>query len=232
MKIKRLLQATLIVLLSFTFANQSFAAAKAIAVVLSTKGKAEVKKGDAKWADLKFGSILDNGDKLRTGDEGFIALAFTDDKSQLKIRPSSEVTLNADRNQDFSLAKSVNMQIGELFVDVKKQKGSLQVATPTSVASVKGTEFWVIVGPDGESQVLTLEGIVELLSRLTGIAQDVIEGMMGEVDEDGNIEIGEFQIEEVPDLPDELLNQNYIEIDYLDQDGNEKRLIIEFETEE
>jgi hypothetical protein len=202
--------------------------AKSVAIIVSAKGKAELqKKGENSWVALKFGTVLNSGDQIRTGDKSFVALVFTDDKTQLKIRPNTEITLNAERTDDYSLAKRVNMEIGELFAEVKKQKGSLQVATPTAVASVKGTKFWVTVSPSGETETLTLEGIVNLLSILTGESVDVVAGQLGAVDNEGNIDLSPIQESSLPELLDELEVQ-YIELNFIDEDGNPKSMIIQY----
>ena len=214
-------------LFSFTARAEN---AKSIAVVLSTKGKVETKKEGTDWKDLKFGAVLDAGDRVRTGDESFAAIVFTDDKSQLKLRPDTEITVNADRRKDYSLSKKVNLELGELFAEVKKQKGSLQISTPTAVASVKGTKFWVIVLPGGETQQLTLEGVVELLSRSTGERVDVAAGWMGSVNADGEIEHSSLDAAMVPELPAEGEAQR-IEMRFIDENGNEKTLIIEYQVE-
>jgi hypothetical protein len=222
---------TILILLAFsgiTFAQD----AKAIAVVMTVKGEVDVKKGDAEWAAAAFGTVLDDGDKIRTGQDGFLAIVFTDDKSQLKIRPETEVTINGKRDENYNIAKRVNLEIGELFADVTKQKGSLQVATPTSVASVKGTEFWVIVQIDGVSQVMTLEGLVEFLSLETGQTVQVDAGTAALIDNLGDITVSEIQTDDIPVIIDELLELKSIEIEFIDQDGNTKKLILKYEEEE
>lgn len=232
MKIRKNILVLFLLLFTVSLVWAQAEQAKSIAVVLVTKGDAETKKGDGKWDKLKFGAVLDDGDRIRTGDDGFVALVFTDDKSQVKIRPNSEITVNASRNPDYSMSKSVNVQIGELFADVTKQKGSFRVATPTSVASVKGTEFWVLVDENGETQVLTTEGIIELLSLITGETRDVIQGIVGTVAPDGSITIGDIEITNIPELPPELQNPQTIRINFIDENGNQKQLIIEYNNNE
>ncbi len=205
---------------------------KAIAVVLMSKGETEMKKPDQSWSALKFGTVLDGGDKIRTGEKGFIALAFTDDKSQLKIRPNTELTLNAERDEEFNLAKRVNMDIGELFADVKRQKGSLQLVTPTSVASVKGTEFWLLVQTDGQTQLLAIEGIIEFINTLSGQVLDVTAGTFAISNPDGTIDVGELESIDLPEFLEETFGVKSIEIHFQDDEANRKSLIINYTTEE
>jgi hypothetical protein len=198
--------------------------AKGIAVTLAVDGDVQFVR-DGKTTDLPMPTVFNAGDKVLTGDNGFCAVMFTDDKSQLKIRPNSEVTLGAERNDDFSLAKKVSLEAGELFTEVTQMKGSLQIATPTAVASVKGTEFWVIFA-DGTTRNITLEGIVDLLSLLTGERQDVPAGMEGEVDQAGAIALRNLDVDNVPRFLDEMELQE-IEVKFIDEDGNEKTLKIQ-----
>ena len=214
-------------------AGSAFAeGSKSIALILTAKGDAQMKKGDADWKEASFGAVLDAGDKLRTGNDGFISIVFSDDKTQLKIRPNTSITVDGSREQDYSISKRVNLELGELFADVTKQKGALQIATPTSVASVKGTEFWVIVDEDGTSQVLTLQGLVEMLSLLTGQTVEVGAGMGANVDISGNIEELTIEDIDVPTFTEEVFNLKTIEIRFLDDEGNEKTVIIQYQEED
>lgn len=206
--------------------------AKAIAVVTTVRGNAELKKGEAEWAAATFGTVLDDGDKVRTGEDGFVALIFTDDRSQLKIRPNTTLTMYGERDEDYSIAKRVNMELGELLADVQQQKGSLQVATPTSVASVKGTEFWVVVQVNGETQVLTLEGLVELLNLSSGQTVEVSAGNQALSDLAGMIQTGEITEDQIPEFIQDNLEAQEIEIRFRDDSGEEKTLIIRFQGDE
>lgn len=215
-------------LLLLTAASQSMAAgAKSIAVLISTRGMVELAKGGGDFTSAKFGDVLDDGDRIRTGNDGFASIVFTDDKTQVKIRPSTTITVNASREQDYSLAKRVNMDIGQVFTDVQRQKGSMRVATPNSVASVKGTQFWVLVGGDGGSQVLTLEGVVQMVSLLTGQSVDVSGGNTATVGTDGTITTGTIGEGDLPEDEEPLGPSKTITIRFTDEDGNEKTLTIE-----
>ena len=229
---KSLFPAIQIILLALLLALPvlSFAGATTVAVALTVKGDAQIQKVDGDWKDITFGTIIDHGDKIRTGEDGFVALAFTDDKSQIKIRPNTEITIQAERNDDFSLAKRIEMQLGELYANVKKQRGDLKIATPTSVASVKGTEFWVMVDENGFTRVLTLEGIVSLLSQLTGEAQDIVAGNIGSIGEGGTLEMDGYSVAEVPEFEGDVPTTQTIEIEVYDADsGTMKTITIELE---
>ncbi|MFC2170900.1 FecR domain-containing protein [Calditrichota bacterium] len=202
-----------------------------IAVALTVKGKVEYKQGDGDWKAMVFGSTLNNEDQVRTGDEGFAAIAFTDDKSQVKLRPNSFMTVLGERKEDYSISKRINLEIGELYASVKKQKGSMKVATPTAVASVKGTEFWVILDENGDTQVLTLQGLVEFLNLMTGVAMDVLEGQIAELGADGTFEIDNYSAAQIPTIAEGDEDVHSVEIIFTDEDGNRKTAIIELNVE-
>jgi hypothetical protein len=200
--------------------------AKAIAVLISARGEVETAQGQNPWSTAKFGIVLDDGDRLRTGSDGFASIVFTDDKTQIKIRPNTTITVNATREPDYSLAKRVNMDVGQLFADVQQQKGTMRVATPNSVASVKGTQFWVLVSGTGQSQLLTLQGVVDMLSLLSGQSVTVGAGNSATVSQSGEITTGTINEEDIPDLG-EVVPTRTIEIQFTGEDGSQKTLKIE-----
>lgn len=204
---------------------------KAIALVLKTTGDVKLKKaGTDRVLPLKFGSTLDNGDWVRAGDDGFAVLMFTDDKSQIKISAKTEVVIEGKRDANSNITKRVKMEVGQILAKVDEQRGSLQIATPTSVASVKGTEFWVVVLDDGTTQVITLEGLVELLNTQSGRVVDVQPGQRGESNPNGEVNQDIPPEDEIPnDQDQDEATPHSIEIDVQDSDGRTRHVIIEYE---
>ena len=122
----------------------SLSLADKIAVATKVKGEVELMKvGEKKFIDLKPGTILYDGDKIRTGRNGFAAVIFIDDKSTLKLKEDSEVVITGQRTAA-SISKKINMDGGTIRATVKKQNTDFVIQTPTSVASVKGTDFWLL----------------------------------------------------------------------------------------
>ena len=96
-----------------------------IAVTTKVKGLVEimeVSKEDFK--NLKPGTILSDGDKIRTGSSGFVAIIFIDDKSTLKLKENSEAVISGQRSAK-NIAKKINMDIGTIRATVKKQNTDL-----------------------------------------------------------------------------------------------------------
>ena len=176
-----------LLLIALLAMNANAAGSKAIALTLKVQGDVQLRKADSKQIiPLKFGTPLDNGDWIRTLGEAYAVLIFTDDKSQIKLRENTEVTIEGKRDENSNIAKRITMEVGDLYAKIGKQRGSMQVATHTSVASVKGTEFWVIVLEDGTSFVVNLEGLIEMVSRISGQIVEIRPGEQGECDPQGN----------------------------------------------
>ncbi|MBM3329702.1 MAG: FecR domain-containing protein [Calditrichaeota bacterium] len=207
---------------------------KSIALTLKVNGNVQLKKaGTDRQIPLKFGTPLDDGDWVRTGADGFATIIFTDDKSQIKLTANTEVTVEGKRDDQANIAKRVSMEVGQVFAKVSQQRGALQIATPTSVASVKGTEFWVIVFDDGTTQVVTLEGLVELLNTQSGRIVEVRPGQRGEANRQGGVDVQNVPPDQQRGDPDPgMAPPSDIEIEIQDPDGRTRRIIIRYQEGE
>jgi len=228
---KKLIPTLLVALLAVVPTGNLLAdAAKAIALTMKVEGDVQIRKtGTDKKAPLKFGTPLDDGDWIRTGTNSNVTIIFADDKSLIRLNPNTEVTINGKRDQQSTIAKRVSMEVGELFAKVEKQRGTLEIATPTSVASVKGTEFWVVVYPDGTTDVVTLEGLVELMNRISGNVQNVGQGFSGHSDPGGGVGVDSTGDGGVPEGQGSDVNPpKTIEIKMQNPDGTTKTVIIQY----
>ena len=155
-------------LIVFSVFFVSIAFGSKIAVATKVKGLVEIMPiGKSEFFDLKAGTILSDGDKIRTGKSGFAAIIFIDDKSTLKLKENSEAVISGQRSSK-SIAKKINMDIGTIRATVSKQNTDFVIQTPTSVASVKGTDFWLITDPAEGDLIIGLEGLVGLTNSETG----------------------------------------------------------------
>ena len=217
----------IIVLFTFVF---SVALPNKIAVATKVKGPVEImpigKKG---FSDLEPGTILSDGDKIRTGPSGFTAIIFIDDKSTLKVKDNSEVVITGKRTAA-SISKKINMDEGTIRATVKKQNTDFVIQTPTSVASVKGTDFWLVSDPETGDQIIGIEGIVGLVNNETGQEIDVSEGMSGLSTPDGNVGLTETDPSSIPDDPsDEIEGPSQVKIYLEGPNGEQKVMIIEYQ---
>ena len=92
--------------------NLSIAFANKIAVATKIKGLVEIMPvGKKDFTKLNPGTILSDGDKIRTGSKGFAAIIFIDDKSTLKLKEDSEAAITGQRSAA-SISKKINMDSG------------------------------------------------------------------------------------------------------------------------
>ena len=201
-----------------------------IAVTTKVKGLVEIMPtGEDNFANLKPGTILSDGDKIRTGSSGFTAIIFIDDKSTLKLKENSEAVITGQRSAR-SIAKKINMDVGTVRATVKKQNSNFVIQTPTSVASVKGTDFWMITDPVDGDLVIGLEGLVTLTNNETGAEVDVTEGTSGSSTPDGEVDVEETEESSIPEDPtDQDEQQAEIKIYFEGPNGEQKVMIIEYE---
>ncbi len=214
----------------FTSIISSFVFANKIAVTTKVKGMVEIMPiGEKDFSNLKPGTILSDGDKIRTGSKGFVAIIFIDDKSTLKLKENTEAVITGQRSAA-SISKKINMDIGTVRATVTKQNTDFVIQTPTSVASVKGTDFWLVTDPENGDQIIGIEGIVGLTNNETGQEVDVSEGMTGISTPDGNIGLEDTDQSSIPDDPsDESDGPSQIKIYLEGPNGEQRVMIIEYQ---
>ena len=136
-----------------------------VAIVTKNNGDTKYKKETSKRFTNKINSGLElfNNDLLVTGNNGFIMFAYLDDGSLIKVHKDSEVLVDGTLNNN-TINKQVIVNDGFIKFDIKKQKqNEFKVVTPTSVASVKGTLFYIDTSDKGDV-FYGFEGIVEVLN--------------------------------------------------------------------
>jgi ferric-dicitrate binding protein FerR (iron transport regulator) len=140
MKSKKNLVLTIIFFV-FAYAIQGLTATP-IAVVIKVKGKVYVQKGGdkSKTTSPKRGFRLEDGDRVLTDKKSYAALRFVDDNSLVRIRASSTCFIRGKKEKN-EITKNIQLEIGTILARITKQNRKFEVSTPTSVASVKGTEF-------------------------------------------------------------------------------------------
>ncbi|MDC0480108.1 FecR family protein [Candidatus Marinimicrobia bacterium] len=217
-------------LIVFSVLIFSIAFGNKIAVATKVKGLVEIMPtGKKDFLYLKSGTILSDGDKIRTGRTGFAAIIFIDDKSTLKIKGNTEAVISGQRTAA-SISKKINMDIGTVRATIEKQNTEFVIQTPTSVASVKGTDFWLITDPVAGDQVIGIDGIISLVNSETGQEVEVTEGMSGISTPDGNVGLDETNPASIPDDPsDEQDGPSQIKIYLEGPNGEQKVLVIEYQ---
>lgn len=207
------------------FSVASGAEEKDIALVLKTIGKVQINKsGSRTWQNTRRGQRLNSGEVVRTGENSLAALVFTDDKSLLKVRSNSNVTIQGKRENN-SIIKLIKISFGEIWARVTKQNTRLRVESPSGVATVKGTEFNALV-VDGQFFVYCQEGLMELANQFGTMLLGANE--MARLTQNSAPERIHGDPADIFNLSDEG-DKESLEIEFEDADGNKKTLIIDFE---
>lgn len=150
------------------------------------------------------GKPLFSGDTLRTDENGFALVQFMD-KSLAKIKPDSRLIVRGEVEDKQNTSTRIGLELGEILLNVSDQgTDNFEVATATSVASVKGTKF----GASSSDYFWVEEGEVEVTVDETGEAVTLTDRSYGQVQEDGTIESGELTKEEI-----EANNEEYAQMD-------------------
>ncbi len=208
-------------------------AAQKMAVITKARGDVMIKSAaDNKFSKSgKIGTVLEDGDAVKTGSDGFSVIVFLDDKSQVKLYNSCTLEIRGEK-QNGALTKSMAMGFGKLKAEVAKQVGGAQfkIATPTSVASVKGTEFWMISDESNGDQIIGLSGLVQLLNQVSGQSVMVASNQTGVSMPGGDVNVSVTSPESIPDEEEgaDDSTPNQLRFQYQDSDGNLKEVIIDY----
>ena len=198
-----------------------------IAVTTKAKGEVSFRAWDANdFSDLKPAKVLNDGDHIQTGNDGFGALVYLDDKSTIKIRENTNFDVIGKRSKE-GISKRLKINAGT--VKAKIQKGETSgfiIETPTSIATVKGTEFWLITSSEGD-QVFGLEGLVELKNIISQNIVTVGVNQTGISLSTGDINVATTNPADIPTEKEEQ-EINEFEIQFEGPDGDQKTMKIRY----
>ena len=129
---------------------------------------------------IKKGTIIDPSSIVKTGNGSSVSLLFTNgsigtlnenssllvkDFWQSEIRPSNRPV--NEQIQEISPSRiHLNLELGDLVVDVKKldRSSNFRIETSLGVAGIRGTSFRISSMPQ-ENRLLVREGLVEFLNK-------------------------------------------------------------------
>lgn len=195
-----------------------------VAIILKSKGNVQIKKEQAKnWSNADRGVRLDSGDMVKTSENSLAAIMFTDDKSLIKIRDNSTVSIRGKRVND-SISKRIVCSLGNFWVKVSQQKSKLLVETPSGVAAVKGTEFYGVVDSEGNTTIVVIDGIVQLLNKLGEVL--VKAGQSGRLTKNGAPVVFQTDPNSGFNWAGDDKGDQELKFEFQDSDGNKKNLKI------
>lgn len=161
--------ALLAVLCSF-----SPALAEAVGKFTSVEGRADVlRPGEKRASPVSAGSQVSEGDIVRTKSASFAEITFNDG-TVLKLTESTrleikEYLLSGNKRQNGALKllrgkvrATVSKGLGRVIPIIYSGPSTFRIETPTAVAGVKGTDFFVFYNM-GSTGVFVLEGAVDTM---------------------------------------------------------------------
>lgn len=223
----------IVLLIALLIASAILCAENPIAVASKLKGTITYTHND-KESPAKTGQSFFNKDQIQSGDNSFAAIQYVDNSALVKLFPNSILRISATADGK-SLKKQDYLKEGTVFAKVNKAiKGGYRLETPTTVISVKGTEFFSEVDGFGNTNVYTVEGTVEVTNKSSGKTELVEKGHNAASGSDGNLELHENSSGDnswIDGLNNSGGNGNkqIYRIQIKDKDGNLK--YIEFEAE-
>ncbi|HEX9644880.1 MAG TPA: FecR family protein [Acidimicrobiia bacterium] len=171
-------------------------------------GTVEVQAGSGAFAAATDGQVLSEGDTVRTGADGRASIDWPDGSvTRLDFETTFSIEELSGGGTVLAPATAIesNQDTGSTYnrvTDLTEAGDRFSIDTPTASASVQGTEFYVLVGPDGSTTVIVTEGAVVVTTE-SGEEVVVEAGETVVVNDDGSID-GPFP------TPAELLDDEFV----------------------
>ena len=203
--------------------------ADSVAIALKVKGDVELTREEASM-QIQTGDEFVNKDELESRENSFAAVKFVDGSSVVKLFPNSILTINAVK-ENGKLNKNNYLQFGELWAKVTKKTGTFEIDTPTTVVSVKGTELFVVVDENGETELFTFKGEVHIRNKVDDNEATVMEGQKAQTSGEGEILVVPTQDGDIEESKMDMMEEtfNTLEIEIENSDGEKKTIKINFE---
>ncbi len=162
------------------------APARPLAIVRRFRPMVQIRDtGNVEWVEAKVAFQLFDKDTLRTEKDGYAVLQLVDN-SLARVRPNSVLVIRGEPNARNGLNSRIHVESGEVNLRVEGRVSQYEVATPSAVAAVKGTEFTTRILSDGSSEFTVFSGVVEVTANASGRTQSLTRRRRAVVDADGN----------------------------------------------
>lgn len=161
-------------------------AQRPLAIVRRFRPMVQVRDSEnVEWVEATVAYQLFDKDTLRTESEGYAVLQLIDN-SLARVRPNSVLVIRGETNSRNGLNSRIQVESGEVNLRVEGRVSQYEVATPSAVAAVKGTEFTTRILMDGSSEFICYSGVVEVKANTSGRAQNLTRRRRAVVDPNGN----------------------------------------------
>ncbi len=173
-----------------------------------------------------------NNDQIKTAGESFAAVKYLDGSSTLKIFSNSVVRINAAVVGN-NMNKNTTVSQGSANSSVTRGGGTYTVQTPTTVASVKGTDFLTKL-IDYQTLIIVTEGEVVVKNTITNRVVDVNAGYTAKSDDQGLLSVEESSDEDLTEAErleieaQTRTRPRSMRIQFMDELGNIKYIDVRF----
>ncbi|HOO71703.1 MAG TPA: FecR family protein [Spirochaetota bacterium] len=119
-------------------------------------------QGDERWKPVARGTVLSTGDVISTGEDSYAEI--TAGGNVIRVNAGSRVRISRSM-VDEKEGDSLSMFFGSILLKIAKlgkDEEPYVVETPSALCAVRGTEFAVASGLDGQTIVQVSEGSVSL----------------------------------------------------------------------
>lgn len=202
-----------------------------VALITKTVQTVTKKTPPEDWAKALRGDALLSGNQLQTGKRSLAIVKFADN-SIIRVRELSLLTVSGQSNGTGTLSKSVRLDGGAFGFDVRKQKQNEQfhLTSPTSVASIRGTQG-KLSGGQGSDTLIVTEGLVNFKNNSSGNEVDVPAGYIGFSNQDGTVTSRKATEQELADANNAATggsSSHELNLELKDGQGNKKGLKIRY----
>ncbi|KYK31338.1 MAG: hypothetical protein AYK22_07990 [Thermoplasmatales archaeon SG8-52-3] len=206
----------LIVIVGFLLTPE-VVADKAKAQLIINSGEVQIKSNGESWKSAKNGMYLYSYDSVKTSDNSSASIILFE-TSIVRLDSNTQVTIE-ELIRDEETSVTIQQDSGRTWNTVYKISGidNYEMQTPTTVASVRGTAFVVIVLENGSSYYGVSHGVLNVSKITDGEIQESI-------DVSGNesvfiyIDVPKKKIKVKPLVRDEWIDENLISDDQFVED--------------
>ena len=170
---------------------------KPVALIFKPVGSVDCLKTGKDWSKAVPATTLLSGDRVKTGENSFVVIKFIEN-SILRLQESSEITISAELSANKEFSKNVHLARGQVSFDVKKKENEkFELSTPTSVASIRGTEGLLVNGGDSSDVLIIGSGLVVFTNTVSNTSVSVNGGQTAHSYANGTIEVKQTTPEEL-----------------------------------
>lgn len=131
------------------------------------EGTVEIQRaGEGDFAAAAEGQTLREGDVIRTGPDGRAEIEYFDGSiTRLDYNTTFTIVALTDDAEGGSTVIEADQASGGTFsrvVELTDSQSRFETSTPTAVASVRGTDYFVLINDDGTQIVGVIEGLVDV----------------------------------------------------------------------